>query len=168
MLWATERERKEQSVRSRERLFIIMQPCNPQWIKSRLLSRARTPCLGWFLPIFLPLDPATAPLCPWNTSAVQCASNPVPQWDTGTLSVFVCPPEELFQGPDAAQTIPMPPYVSFLRLSVLKQLKFVPSQSWKLKVRTQNAGRAKLALSLSPSHSEESAPHLSLSFRCRQ
>lgn len=45
---------REQSAWGCKCLFTINQPWNPQWIESRLLSRAEMPCLGWCLPIFLP------------------------------------------------------------------------------------------------------------------
>lgn len=59
------------SVSGRECLFTIIQPQNPQRIKSRRLSVALTPCLGRLLPVLPPSLPRTAPLCPGNPGAHQ-------------------------------------------------------------------------------------------------
>lgn len=64
------------SVRGCECLFTNIQPRNPQWIKSRRLSMAHTPCLGRFLPVFPPPLLLTASLCPGNLGAHQWV--PVP------------------------------------------------------------------------------------------
>ena len=103
------------SVRGRECLFTIIQPRNPQWIKSRRLSMAHTPCLGWLLPVLPPSLPRTAPLCPGNpghTSGFQYLVGhrfvsssfcPLPP-----LSVFICLQNHFLSEGSRRESVPRP------------------------------------------------------------